>query len=226
VTAIHGSLEVDGRLARPERVIAVAGDPATVVGAGAVSDDGGFEITLTARVERVIVMAGVSEPVLGVVHAAVDLDSGPATVALALDTREGFHVLACELELPGPWPPFVALTVDPLHLAGVPAALEPLMRRRDERVADASFLRLQLRESTFALTVQEGTYRVDASYVDRNRPNLARPEVENVVTALVRVDGEEAHAAGPFAGVRLTVSEPTRLALVLRVLPDEELLRG
>jgi hypothetical protein len=226
VTAIHGTLEVDGRLARPDRVIAVAGDPATVVGAGAVSDDGGFEITVTELVERVVVMAGVSDPVLGVAHATVDLGSGPPTVALALDTREGFHVLGGELELPGPWPPFVALTVDPLHLAGVPAGLEPLLRRRDERVADASFLRLQLRDPAFGLTVQEGTYRVDASYVDRNRPNLARPEVENVVTALVRVNGEEAPATGPFAGVRIAVTEPTRLALVLRVLPDEELLGG
>ena len=223
MTAIRGTLEVDGRLTRPDRVIAVAGDPATVVGAGAVSDDG-FEITVTERVERVVVMAGVSDPVLGVAHAAVDPRS--ATVALALDTREGFHDLGGELELPGPWPPFVALTVDPLHLAGVPAGLEPLLRRRDERVADASFLRLQLREPAFGLTVQEGTYRVDASYVDRNRPNLARPEVENVVTALVRVNGEETPAAGPFAGVRIAVTAPTRLALVLRVLPDEELLRG
>ena len=88
MSAIHGTLEVDGRLALPDRVIAVAGDPATVVGAGAVSDDG-FEITVTERVERVVVMAGVSAPVLGVAHAAADLGSGPATVALALDTRRG-----------------------------------------------------------------------------------------------------------------------------------------
>lgn len=224
---IHGTLRVDGHPVRPARVIAVSGDPASVSGADVVRDDGRFEIRVPGTVERVVVMAGVTDPVVAVAHQAVDLDGSQASVALVVDTaRQPFHPLSGAIEIPGRRPPFISLTVDPVHLDGVPTSLEPLLRRRDDRVVDASFLRLHLDEPRFDLTLQQGTYRVDAGYVDRSRPNIVRPDFDNHVTRLARVDGADVPAPERFGGIELGVTRPVQLTLVLAVLPDEELSPG
>lgn len=224
---IRGTLQVDGHAVRPSRVIAVAGDPASTFGADVIGDDGRFEIRVPDSVERVAVMAGVTSPVVAVAHQAVDLGDSPACVALVVDTaRQPFHPLCGAIEIPGRRPPFISLTVDPVHLAGLPARLEPLLRRRDDRVVDACFLGLQLDEPRFDLVLQQGTYRVDAGYVDRSRPNIVRPDFDNHVTRLARVDGADIPAPGPFGGVELEVTRPLQLTLLLAVLPDEELSPG
>jgi hypothetical protein len=224
---IHGTLQVDGAGVRPSRVIAVSDDPASVSGADVVGDDGSFAIDVPDSVERVVVMAGVTDPVVAVAHQAVDVGASPAPVALVVDTaRQPFHRVSGAIEIPGRRPPFISLTVDPVHLDGVPASLEPLLRRRDDRVVDASFLRLRLDEPRFELNLQQGTYRLDAGYVDRSRPNIVRPDFDNLVTRLARVDGADAPAAGRFGGIALEVTRPVQLTLVLAVLPDDELSPG
>ena len=224
---IHGTLQVDGYTVRPSRVIAVSGDLASIFGADVVGDDGRFEIHVPDSVERVVVIAGVTDPVVAVAHQAVDLGGSPASVALVVDTaRQPFHPLSGAIEFPGQRPPFISLTVDPVHLDGVPAPLEPLLRRRDDRVVDASFLRVRLDEPRFDLTLQQGTYRVDAGYVDRSRPNIVRPDFDNYITRLARIDGVDMPVPERFGGIELDVTRPVQLTLVLAVLPDEELSPG
>jgi hypothetical protein len=224
---IRGTVEVDGRPAGVSRAIAVSGDLTAMVGSGVIGDGGGFEIEVPDAAERVVVMAGVTDPVVAVAHQAVDLGGSPASVALVVDTRrQPFHALSGEIEVPGLGPPFISLTVDPVHLEGVPAPLEPLFRRRDDRVVDASFMRLRLDEPRFELTLQQGTYRLDAGYVDRSRPNIVHPDFDNYVTRLTRIDGVETPAPERFGGIEVEVTRPVHLALVLAVLPDEELSPG
>jgi hypothetical protein len=224
---IRGTVEVDGRPAVPDRIVAVSGDLRTVVGAGDAGPDGAFEIEVGAGVDRAVVMAGITHPVVAVAHAAVDLGAPPPAVSLAIDTRDQpFHEVVGEVEVPGAPPPFIALTVDPVHLAGVPAGLEPFFRRRAARVVDAAFLRRNLDGPRFALTLQGGTYRIDASYVDRARPELVHPGFDNYVTRLARIDGAEVMAPERYGGVEVQVARAMRITLVLRILPDEALSPG
>ncbi|WP_448810211.1 hypothetical protein [Agromyces bauzanensis] len=222
MTCVRGILRLDDLPVAAQHVLVVPATGSPVVAATDTSTDGRFEADVGRQPGPLVAMGRVNVDVLAVAHAVVPPDGGDTELVI----RSAELVpLSCDVLAPDVSHRPISITVDPLHLDGVPDRFEPLLRRRDARTVDAFFFRRVLDAPELALRVQRGTYRLDASAFDRARPNIAAPDFENLVLARVRTDdGTVAEPDGPFGGVRIAIDRPSRLTLELRVLSDAELL--
>ena len=197
---VRGLLLVDGEPVGGQPVLLLSSAPLSVLAATETGADGRFSMepaTDTGPDGDVMILARVSTSVLAVAVAAdglprADTGGGAAAgdgaggvgVELAVDTAR-LVAVTCRIAVQGRRPPFVSLTVDALRLDGVPDVLGPLLRRRNAQVVDAHFFSRNLESDSIDLLVQPGVYRLNASHVDRSRPNVIAPAFDNLVTDLV-----------------------------------------
>ncbi|GAA4366500.1 hypothetical protein [Agromyces bauzanensis] len=222
MTRVRGVLRLDDVPVAAQRVLVVPETGSPVVGATDTSTDGRFEVDVGRQSGPLMAVGRVSVDVLAVVHAQVRPDGRDTALVIRSDDLVS---LSCSVVAPDVAHRQMSITIDPLHLSGVPDRFEPLLRRRDAGTVDAFFFRRGLDAPELTLRVQRGTYRFDASAFDRARPNIAAPDFENLVLSSVSTeDGHVAEPDGPFGGVRIDIDRPSSLTLELRVLPDAELL--
>ncbi|WP_448004877.1 hypothetical protein [Agromyces bauzanensis] len=222
MTRVRGVLRLDDSPVAAQRVLVVPGTGSPVVAATDTSSDGRFAADVGRQSGPLVAVGRVSVDVLAVVHAEVPSDGSDTELVIR---SADLVPLSFDVLVPDVAHRPISITVDPLHLSGVPGQYEPLLRRRDARTVDAFFFRRVLDAPELSLRVQRGAYRIDASAFDRARPNIAAPDFENLVLASVRTDdGTVAEPDGPFGGVRIAIERPSSLTLELRVLSDTELL--
>jgi hypothetical protein len=206
VSAIAGTLSVEGRPVGGQDVIALAGEQ---VVASALTDDLG-RFSLEAP-EGATVIGKVRTGTYGVVARVAE--AGGAN----LDLGGPLPVLEIALESEHELPARIDLTLDPVRLAGVPDELMPYTRMSGPGVMDGHFGRGVIDGARASVRVQPGLWRIAASSIDPDRTHVL-----SLVTARVRADGDEVEedAGGGFA---LMVSQDRRVTLVLRAATQGEL---
>jgi hypothetical protein len=225
---VRGRVAIDGRAAPSLRVLLISGDMSALLGSTTTADDGTFAFAVPEAANRapVVLLVKVQGPLLAIVPHTIDLaKDGEGPHEVAIDTADGrFHRVEATVTTTSGWPPSLSFFVNPVHLDGVPAALEKFFNRRDERIVEGSFFKVSPPGKSFDLTVQVGSYRIGGGFIDYRRPNLAHPTFENYAVARVDADGETMPLQGDrSSGYLLEVPRDRRITLTLAVVPDEEL---
>jgi hypothetical protein len=228
--SVRGTVRIDGQPVIDQPVLLVTRDPVRVVSSANTDSDGRFELAVPGENSDLLVLARITTPVLDV--AAADAGAGSGEVDLSVDTS-ALVAVSCRFVVDGRRPPFVSLAAEPVRLDGIPDEWLPALRRRSVDVVDAHFFSRNLDAAeSVELLVRPGSYRFDAGYIDRSRPNLTAPDFDNLVTSNVtavsagsalRQSGPAEVAAQP-GGTELEITGPCTLDFHLRVLPDAELL--
>lgn len=224
--SVRGTLTVDGQPVPDQPVLLLTDEPVSLLGSATTGSDGRFDLAVPADSSSALaVLARVSTPqVLAALVAEVGAGGGKLDLSVGTDD---VIPVSWHLEVDGRWPPFVTLTAQPLELSGVPARFQAMFTRRSAQVVDAYFFSRNEESADLELRMQPGRYRLNASYVNRSRPNLVNPDFDNVVTAEVEVSGAaDVTGSDPSAGVEVDLLAPARVTFRLRVLPDRELLGG
>jgi hypothetical protein len=208
VSAIAGTLSVEGRPVGGQDVLALSGED---VVASTLSDDLG-RFSLDAP-DGATVIGKVRTGTYGVVtqvaaagDGAADLDLGGPLPALEI-ALESEHELPARLDL----------TLDPVRLAGVPDELMPYTRLRGPGVMEGHFGRGVIDGAHARVHLQPGLWRIAASSIDPDRTH-----VPSLVTDRVRADGDEVEGDS-MSGFALAVSRDCHVTLVLRAATQSEL---
>jgi hypothetical protein len=208
VSAITGTLRVEGRPVGGQDVLALAGER---VVASALSDDLG-RFSLDAP-DGATVIGKVRAGAYGVVTLVAQARDGDADLDLGGPLPALEIVLESEEELPAR----VDLTLDPVQLAGVPDELMPYTRLRGPGVMEGHFGHGVIDGARTSVRVQPGLWRIAASSIDPDRTH-----VRSLVTGSARADGDEVDG-DPAGGFALAVSRSRRVTLVLRAATQSEL---
>jgi hypothetical protein len=207
VSAITGTLSVEGRPVGGQDVLALAGDEVVAI---ALSDDLG-RFSLDAP-DGATVIGKVRTGTYGVVARVAEAGGGAD-----LDLRGPLPALEIVLESEHELPARVDLTLDPVRLAGVPDELMLYTRIRGPGVMEGHFGRGVIDGGRARVRVQPGLWRIAASSIDPDRTH-----VRSLVTGRVQADGDEV-AGDATGGFALEVAEDRRVTLVLRAAAQSEL---
>jgi hypothetical protein len=208
VSAITGTLRVEGRPVGGQDVLAVAGDQ---VVASTLSDDLG-RFSLDAP-DGATVLGKVRTGAYGVVTRVAQAGDGGADLDLDGPLAALEIVLESEHELPAR----LDLTLDPVRLAGVPDELMLYTRMRSPGVMEGHFGRGVIDGARASVRVQPGLWRIAASSIDPDRTH-----VRSLVTGRGRVGDDEVEGDGA-GGVAVDLSRDCRVTLLLRAALQSEL---
>jgi hypothetical protein len=195
---LTGRVRIDDRPAAEQRVLLISGDMTTLLGSAVTGESGDFSFAAAPAAATVVLLVKIRGPLLALAHRVVDLrQDGARPQEFRFDTNGAdIHELRATIATTADWPPYLRIVVDPVHLAGVPAALERFFLVQDERVVEESFFHLQVENRAFSLKAQTGQYRIDGGYRIKNRLMAITPSVPDYVIRDVAVSGADRNAAG------------------------------
>jgi hypothetical protein len=218
MTAIAGTLRVEGRPLGGQDVLAF--DPAgpSLLAVGTTDDRGEFRLDVDGAREAAV-MAKVRADVLAVVAATVAVSSERR---VELDAAGPFFEISGRLESEIGYPDRLDVFLDPTRLDGVPEALLPFAKMKAEGVFDARYFERGVDGRDFRFRVAPGRWRIGGSVIDLERGSWVAPQHRNYVVDHVRAEGDELDGRWT-SGFELDVAGDRRIALVLRELADHEL---
>jgi hypothetical protein len=216
MTQLAGTLRVEGRPLGGQDVLAF--DPAgpSLLAAGATDDRGEFHLDVDGAPETAV-LAKVRADVLTVVAGTVSAEG-----SIELDAAGPFFEISGRLESDAGYPDRLDVFLDPVQLDGVPEALLPFAKMKDEGVFEARYLKRGVDGREFTLRVAPGRWKIGGSIIDFERGSWVSPEHRNYVVDRVRTEDGELEGSSS-SGFELDVSGDRHLTLVLRELANDEL---
>ena len=211
---LTGLLELDGVAMTGRRVLLISEDMTLLLESATTDDNGVFRFGLNDPSQlRVIVVAKIQEPVLSISYRIIDLaihGLGPHRISID-STTDLFHTLRAQIATDETKPPYVLVHIDPVRLIGIPDPLEKFFRTVDEKVDESWFSQFRVESESFAIRVQNGTYRLDAQYFNKREDSLGNYSLRQVVA-----DNEEPILfTTPFESVTLNVDRDREVALTV-----------
>ena len=224
---ITGLVQLDGQALTGSRVLLISGDMTTFLSSTTTSEDGAFEIAVPDEHQgsQVVLLLKIQGPVVGLLHRVVDLQNDGSNQEFQLNTSsQPFYNLNGKVVSTSGWPPYLNVSIDPVHVEGVPEPLEKFFRWQDERVVESTFFKQRVDGDTFNLRVMAGTYKIAASYLNYFRPQLTNPDFDNYIASKAEADGESQSLPGErYSGYELEVKRDRQIVFTIEVVPDEEL---
>jgi hypothetical protein len=223
---VTGFVQIDGQPSADQRVLLISREMSRLLGSTTTGKDGRFEMTTPTGQKRVMLLVKLQGPVIGVVHRVVECDDvRPASIEVKVDTGGGdFHRVRSTVVTTLGWPPFLVITVDPVHVASIPEPLEQFFNQRDDRVVEAHFFAMQLQGREFELILQSGTYRIGGNYINHRRSMLVKPDLQDYAIGRVEGDNENQPLAGNrYSGYLLEVKRDRELTMTVEIIPDDEI---
>ena len=218
MTAISGTLRVEGRPLGGQDVLAL--DPAgpSLLADGVTDDRGEFRLVVDGAPEAAVI-AKVRADVTTVVAATVAVSSERP---IELDAAGPFFEITGRLESDVGYPDRLDVFLDPARLDGVPEALLPFAKMKSEGVFEARYLKRTVEGPDFTFRVAAGRWKIGGGLIDLERGSWVSPQHRNYVVDHVRA--EDGELAGSWtSGFELDVTGDRRITLVLRELADHEL---
>ena len=211
---LTGLLELDGVAMTRRRVLLISDDMTRLLESAITDDNGVFRFALNDPSQsRVVVVAKIQEPVLSISYRIIDLAiHGPGPHRISIDsTTDLFHTLRAQITLEGAKPPYVMVHVDPVRLIGIPGPLDKFFRTVDENVDESWFSQFRVEGESFAIRVQNGTYRLDAQYFTKREDGPGNYSLRQAVA-----DSEEPVSfKAPFESVTLNVDRDREVELTV-----------
>src|SRR5216684_7196090 len=164
---IIGAVELGGKPLAGKRVLLISADMSRLLASVTTDENGLFRFDLSGEQlpTSAIIMAKIQGPELAILHQAIDAtDNELETFTRLQISNDQFHTIRGRISSNHGWPPYLLLRVDPVHVAGVPEALEKFFNTVDENVIESWFYQLRLDGDSFELRVQSGAYRLSAGY--------------------------------------------------------------
>lgn len=225
---LTGLVQLDGQALTGSRLLLISGDMTTFLDSTTTSEDGAFEIAVPDEHQgsQVVLLLKVQGPVVGLLHRVIDLQNEASyKEEFQLKTSSSdFHNLNGKVVSTSGWPPYLNVSIDPVHVEGVPEPLEKFFRWQDERVVESTFFKQRVDGDTFNLRVMPGTYKLAANYLNYSRPQLTNPDFENYIATKAEADGESQSLPGErYSGYVLDVKRDRHVVFTIEVVPDEEL---
>lgn len=225
---LTGLVQLDGQALTGSRVLLISGDMTTFLASTTTSEDGTFEIAVPDEHQgsRVVLLLKVQGPVVGLLHRVIDLqnDTSEKKEFQINTSSQSFYNINGKVVSTSGWPPYLNVSIDPVHVEGVPEPLEKFFRWQDERVVESVFFKQRVDGETFNLRVMPGTYKIAASYLNYFRPEQANPDSENYIASKAEADGESQPLPGErYSGYELEVKRDRQVVFTIDVVPDEEL---
>ena len=223
---LTGLVQLDGQALTGSRVLLISGDMTTFLSSTTTSEDGAFEIAVPDEHEltQVVLLLKIQGPVVGLLSRVVDLQNdASAQQEFQLRSQFFYNVNGKVVSTSG-WPPYLNVSIDPVHVEGVPEPLEKFFRWQNERVVESTFFKQRVDGETFNLRVMPGTYKIAASHLNYFRPQLTNPDFENYIASKAEADGENQSLPGDrHSGYVLEVKRDRQVVFTIEVVPDEEL---
>jgi len=211
---LTGLLELDGVVMKGRRVLLVSGDMTRLLENATTDDNGVFRFVLNEPSQSpVVVVAKIQEPVLSISYRIIDLAiHGPGPHRISIDsTTDLFHTLRAQITADEAKPPYLMVHVDPVRLIGIPDSLERFFRTVDEKVEESSFSQFRVEGDSFAIRVQNGIYRLDAQYFNKQAQSPGNYSLRQVVA-----DNEEpVFFTAPFESITLNVDRDREVELTV-----------
>ena len=219
---IIGAVELGGKPLAGKRVLLISADMSRLLASVTTDENGLFRFDLSGEQlpTSAIIMAKIQGPELAILHQAIDAtDNELETFTRLQISNDQFHTIRGRISSNHGWPPYLLLRVDPVHVAGVPEALEKFFNTVDENVIESWFYQLRLDGDSFELRVQSGAYRLSAGYYCKSSP---LETTENYSMSLVSPDGENpTQLTTPYAGFVLNVERDRTVNITITTVMTE-----
>ncbi len=219
---VTGALELGGRPLADRRVLLISADMSRLLASATTDETGVFQFDLSdkQRHSGAIIIAKIQGPVLAILQRTIAVAGNEVAAALRLDIgNEQFYRIRGRINSRQGWPPYLLLRVDPVHVAGIPKALEKFFSTVDEHVIESWFYQLPLNGESFELSVQEGSYRLSIGYYTKSSPHEA---AENYSMTLISPDGETpTQLTTPYPSFVLNVERDRTVSVTIEQVTAE-----
>lgn len=186
INILHGKVMLDGNPAAGQLVIMLSADMNEFYNSTSTEMDGSYEIEipLSCTGTTVVLVSKIQSPIVALDYLTGSIETADKQYDFNFDTAGGaFNTLYGEVLTDNfEFPPFVKINITPVHLDGIPQALEKFFLRREKAVVDGSYFEKKAEGKQFSIKLQKGTYRFSASYLIYKAANSTLDIPPNYIT--------------------------------------------